>query len=194
MTALVIRHSSFIPPMLPLLADYDPTAILKDAGFITWLGYAIAAYLLYGKLMERRDARDAREEAAREGAKTKDVRLMPTPLQVKEAKTLATEDDLERLEADLKREIVTAEGRADQKTKLLFKKGDQMHEHIESTKDTLMKAGNERLEAITGQINALAITMNDKIEQSMKEAYHRINNHAERIAAAEARLGMKCKN
>ena len=133
--------------LLPLLAESAPT---PPQGTSEWL--AVLAFLLWiansgWHLISRA-----------KGPHTHLREIVNNPLEIAEATQFATTKELKRVERDL-----------DQKIKLLFKKNDQIHDHLTASKDDIMKAGEERLGKLTAQITSVGDALHEKINQLARD-------------------------
>lgn len=99
------------------------------------------------------------------------VNISPQPFEVSKAKSFTTTEEF----AVLKKQVEA----------LSAKRDDDYRK--------LMEAGARREESIKESIHSMKDHLSEKLDQSLKETYHRINNQGERLAAVEAKTGVNQK-
>lgn len=99
---------------------------------------------------------------------TQQSEITNSPLQVEKAKSFTTTEEF----AVLKAQVAVLSAKLDDD----YRK--------------LMEAGARREASIKDSIHTMKDHIADKLDQSLKESYHRINEHEKRISHTEGRLGI----
>lgn len=97
------------------------------------------------------------------------VNISPQPFQVEKAKQYVSAEEFDGLK----------------------KQVSAISVKLESEYRSLLEAGSRREASIKDSIATMKDHIMEKIDESLKESYHRINEHETRISHAEGRLGMQ---
>ena len=145
-----------------MLAETDITQQLKDPAFVQWLIYALMALFAWDKIQSILQKR-----------KATDVNVIGGELDVGAKKKWADKTETERALSTINARLGSLESQVSR----------EYH--------ALMEAGAAREEKIMHALHVAKDQLAEKIDHSLKESYHRINEHETRISRTEGSLGIQ---
>lgn len=145
-----------MPVPLPILADFDPTQVIRDPGFSQWVFYAVAAFLLWDKISARIERNKARKVSVQQ------------PLEVRASREPADKGEVEKQLAALAAQVSALNDKvADQ--------GDGLMQALNAQANAARVEAQHRVSDLARVISEVDERLESRIDKHAADLHEKIN-------------------